>query len=173
MASPVYCATNCFQRAHTDYWNAVVDKCPDSRSLWRKVGALLQLVTAPVGEHSATSFATFFCNKVDSIPETTMNASQPTIHQREVLPFGRFQEVTTDEVLEIIRTASNKQLIIDPAPTWLVKQMSDVLAPVFTDKINRSFEQRCFSSSKKEAVIVSRLKKQSLDPADLKSYRTI
>ena len=76
-----------------------------------------------------------------------MNAPQPTIHQREVPPFGRFQKVTTDEVLEILLTASNKQLIIDPAPTWLVKHMSDVFAPVFTDMINRSFEQRCFPSS--------------------------
>ena len=38
-----------FQRAHADFWNAVVAKCPDSRSLWQKVGALLQPVAAPVG----------------------------------------------------------------------------------------------------------------------------
>ena len=88
-----------------------------TRAVWRKVGALLQPVAAPVGEHSATSFATFFCNKVASIRETTMNAPQPTIHHREVPPFRRFQEATTDEVLEILRTASNKQCIIDPAPT--------------------------------------------------------
>ena len=159
-----------FQRAHADYWNAVVNKCPDSRSLWRKVGALLQHVATPVGEHSATLFATFFCNKVDSIRGTTMNAPKPTIHHRELSSFGRFQEITADEVFEILRTASNKQCIIDSAPTWLVKQMGDVLAPVFTDMINRSFEQGCFPSSQKEAIIGPRLKKQSLDPADLKSY---
>ena len=62
-----------------------------------------------------------------------MNAPQPTIHHRKVPPFGRFQEVTTDEVLEILRTAPNKQCIIDPAPTWLEKQMGDVVASVFTD----------------------------------------
>ena len=51
--------------------------------------------------------------------------------------------------------------------------MGDVLAPVFTDMINRSFEQRRFPSSQKEAIVGPRLKKQSLDPADLKSYRPI
>ena len=102
-----------------------------------------------------------------------MNAPHPTIHHREVPPSGRFQEVTTDEVLEILRTAPNKQCIIDPAPTWLVKQMSDVLAPVFTDMINRSFESGCFPSSQKEAIIGSRLTKQSLDPVDLRSFRPI
>ena len=70
-------------------------KCSDSRSLWRKVGTL-QSAAAPVGEHSAMSFTTFFCNKVDNIRETNMNAPQPTIHHREVPPFGRFQEVMTD-----------------------------------------------------------------------------
>ena len=67
-----------------------------------------------------------------------MNASQPTIHHREVPLLGRFQEVTMDDVFEILRTAANKQCIIDPAPTRLVKQMSDVLAPLFTEIINRS-----------------------------------
>ena len=88
-----------------------------------------------------------------------MNAPQPTILHREVPPFGRFQEVTTDEVLEILRTAPNKQCIIDSAPTWLVMQMGDVLAPVCTDMINRSLEQRCCPSSQKEAIVGPRLKK--------------
>ena len=51
--------------------------------------------------------------------------------------------------------------------------MGDILAPMFTDMINRSFEQRCFPSSQKEAIVGPRLKEQSLDPADLKSYRPI
>ena len=123
-------------------------------------------LAAPVGGHLATLFATFFRNKVDSIRVTTMNAPRPTIHHREVPPLGRFQEVTTDEVLEILWTAPNKHCIIDPAPTGLVKQMCDVLAPVFTDMINWSFEQGCFPPSQKEAIVGSRLKKQLLDPAD-------
>ena len=51
--------------------------------------------------------------------------------------------------------------------------MGDVLAPVFTDTINRSFGQGCFPSSQKEAIVAPRLKKQSLYPVDLKSYRPI
>ena len=129
-----------------------------AQSLWRRVDTLLQPVAAPVREQSATSFATFFCNKVDSIRETTMNALQPTMHHREVPPFVRFQEVTMDEVLEILRTAPNKQCIIDPALTWLVKQMGDVLAPVFTDMINRLFEQGCFTSSQKGSDRRSKIK---------------
>ena len=51
--------------------------------------------------------------------------------------------------------------------------VGDVLAPVFTDVINRSFEQRRFPSSQQEAIVCPRFKKQSLDPADLKSYGPI
>ena len=171
MESPVQCAADCFcQTAQAEYWNSVADKYPDLRSLWREVSALLQPVAAPVGEHSATSFANFFCSKVDSIRETTMNAPQPTIHHGEVPLLGRFQEVTTDEVLEILRTAPN---ITHLTPTWLVKQTSDVLAPAFTDMINRLFEEGCLPSSQKESIVGPRLNKQSLDPADLKSYRSI
>ena len=63
--------------------------------------------------------------------------------------------------------------IADPAQTWLVKQVGDVLAPVITGMINKSFEDCCFPLSQKETIIRPRLKKSSLDPADLTSFRPI
>ena len=51
--------------------------------------------------------------------------------------------------------------------------MGDVLALVFTNLINRSFEQGCFPSSQKGAIVIPRLKKQLYDPVDLESYRPI
>ena len=67
---------------------------------------------------------------------------------------------------------NNASSILHRHGSWS-RWMSDVLAPVYTDMINTSFEQSCFLSSQKEAIVGTRLKKQSLDPADLKSYRPI
>ena len=76
-------------------------------------------------------------------------------------------------VIALLRAAPNKQCSADPAPTWLVKQMGDVLAPVITDMINKSFEVGCFPSSQKEAIVRPRSRKSSLDPIHLTSFRPI
>ena len=59
MVWSVYCAAYYYQRAHTDYLKQLLTLSVLEK---RKVGA-------PVDEHLATSYATFFCNKVDSIGE--------------------------------------------------------------------------------------------------------
>ena len=75
----------------------MIDKCPDSRSLWRTVSVLLEPELHSVSVHSASAFSTFFADKVDSIRATTALAPAPHIIKREVPPLDRFQEVTLDE----------------------------------------------------------------------------
>ena len=62
---------------------------------------------------------------------------------------------------------------MDPAPTWLVKLCSDVLAPVIALLTNRSFQEASFPDSGKTAIVKPILKKPNLDPFDLKSWRPI
>ena len=73
----------------------------------------------------------------------------------------------------MIRAAPSKQCALDPAPTWLVKRMSNILGPVITEMVNLSFEQGRFPDSQKHGIVVSRIKKPSLDPTDMKSYRPV
>ena len=122
-----------FQQAHSSYWEAAIGNCPDSRSQWRRLGSLLQPTSAPAGKHSASDFAKFFTDEVEGIRTKTMQAPAPRINHRSVPQFGRFQEVTSHEVTALLRATPNKQCSANPAPTWLVKQMGDVLAPVITD----------------------------------------
>ena len=110
---------------------------------------------------------------MDSIRATTALAPAPQIIKHEVPPFDRFQEVNLDEVLRMIRAAPSKQCALDPAPTRLVKRMSDILGQVITKMVNLSFEQGRFPDSQKQAVVVPRIKKPSLDPMDMKSYRPV
>ena len=110
---------------------------------------------------------------MDSIRATTALAPALQITNREVQPFDQFQEVTLDEVLSLIRDAPSKQCALDPAPTWLVKRMSDILVPVITEMVNLSFDLGRFPDSQKHAIVVPRIKNPSLDPTDMKSYRPV
>jgi len=56
---------------------------------------------------------------------------------------------------------------LDPAPTWLIKQCSAVLAPVIAVLANRSFQEARFPDGAKMAIVKPILKKLNLDPFDL------
>ena len=82
-----------------------IPKLSDTRSLWQHLGTMLQLASTPADTHSASTFATFVCDKIGGIRATYINFSEPNIHYRVVPTFGdfeRFKEVTTDEVLATI-----------------------------------------------------------------------
>ena len=78
-----------------------------------------------------------------------------------------------DQVLSMKRDAPSKQCALDPAPMWLVKRKSDILGPVITDMVHLSFDHGRFPDSQKHAIVVPRIKKPSLDPTDMKSYRPV
>ena len=79
--------------------------------------------------------------------------------------------MTVEEVSQILRKTSNKQCELDPMPTWLVKELCDVLAPIITSMANASFAQGLFPDSHKHAVVRPRIKKPTHDPLGIKLYR--
>ena len=125
-------------------------------------------VHLPALPHAADDFSTFFTRKVDTICTTTATASAPMIEHRQVPSLSSFNNVTIEEVSQILRKTPNKQL-----PAWLVKELCDMLTPIITSMANASFTQGLFSDSHMHAVVRPRIKKPSLDPLDNKSYRTI
>ena len=81
--------------------------------------------------------------------------------------------VTDDEVEKLIASALNKTCQLDPAPTWLVKEMRALLAPFIALLFNRSLAVGCFPTEFKQAVARPLLKKSGLDAGDLKNYRSV
>ena len=110
---------------------------------------LLHPVSTKVDELSANSLKVFFTGKVDAIRAMTENATSPSITVGEVPPFDIFLEVTFDRIYFMIRTAPNKHCTLDPAPTWVIKQLTDVLASVITNMVITSFNQGHFPKSQK------------------------
>ena len=68
-----------------------------------------------------------------------------------------------------VKRAPNKHCQLDPAPTWIVKECGDLLAPVLSTMINGTFESGIFPDKMKHAVVRPILKKAGLDAMDLKS----
>ena len=64
-------------------------------------------------------------------------------------------------------------LILDPIPTWILKEHIDVLLPTITKIVNMSLATSTFPSQFKSAIVKPLLKKSSLDPENLKNYRLV
>jgi len=81
--------------------------------------------------------------------------------------------VTIEEVDKLMAAALNKTCQLDPAPTWLVKDMRGLLAPFVALMFNKSLAASCFPNGFKHAVVRPLLKRSGLDASDLKNYRPV
>ena len=83
--------------------------------------------------------------------------------------------VTTDEIEKLISSALFKtcHCQLDPAPTWLVKDMRGLLSPFISLLFNKSLETGCFPSEFKKALVRPLLKKRGLDANQLKNFRPV
>ena len=162
-----------FQTSYSSYWQATVDKCADSKALWKKLNGLLQPSTVSEPSHTAEQFATFFNAKIETIRAASADAPPPTIRPRVVEQLNNFNPTSADEMDKLIMGAPNKQCDLDPVPTWLIKKFHHIMAPVFCHLVNASLSQGHFPRDHKSALVRPLIKKATLDPLDLKSYRPI
>jgi len=61
--------------------------------------------------------------------------------------------VTAEEFQKLISSAPNKTCELDPAPTWLVKDMQGLLSPFISLLINKSLTAGCFPGSFSPAAV--------------------
>ena len=127
-------------------------------------------------------FATFFHQKVAKLrsaldsagatlpPDTT----DETAHTWSA-ELAQFSETSADSLRKLIMQAPTKSCMLDPLPTWLLKDpciMGAVLT-VLRAAINACLVTGAVPSCMKRAVVYPLLKKPSLDPNELKHYRLI
>ena len=63
--------------------------------------------------------------------------------------------------------------MLDPIPTWLIKEAKEELLPLMTEIINSSLQTSQVPDVMKAAVVTPLLKKSTLDPEELKNYRPV
>ena len=162
-----------FQTSYSSFWQSTIDKCGDSKMLWKRLNGLLQPSTVSGPSHTAEQFTTFFNAKIETIRAASADAPPPTIRPRVVEHLDQFNPISVNEMDKLIMAAPNKQCDRDPVPTWLIKKFHHIMGPVFSHLINASLNQGNFPRDHKSALVRPLIKKATLDPLDLKSYRPI
>ena len=146
----------------------------NSKEQWKVLNSILsgsnQDSCCPL---SATTFQNFFQKKIEDIRTQTADAAPPTVITQSEFNFDGFQKITVEEALKTLRTVPAKTCELDKIPTWLIKVLADVFAPILAKLVNASISSGIMPEDHKLAIIRPRLKKPNLDPSDPASYRTV
>ena len=87
--------------------------------------------------------------------------------------FSCFGQVSREEIRKIIIRSPSKSCLLDPWPTFLVKECIDILLPSITRLVNCSLSEGVVPDEFKNAIVTPLIKKSSLPPNDLKNYRPV
>ena len=103
------------------------------------------------------------CSPVNPFPDLTC----------EIDKIYDLPPVTTDEVLNLIKSSNSKSCSLDFIPTSLLKSCSTVFSKLITTLANLSFSSGTFPAQFKVAKVTPLLKKPSLDTSNPANYRPI
>ena len=163
------------------YRKLISDNSHDSKKLWRELHKVLHRshsTTLPTCESSKSlpdRFVTFFSNEIIQICESfSSSESCDMVHP----PFDPpkltvFTQVTQDDIGKIISKSPTKSCLLDPLPTFLIKECIDILLPSITKLVNCSLREGVVPDGFKKAVVTPLIKKASLHVEDLKNYRPV
>ena len=99
--------------------------------------------------------------------DTTENFAS-SVHSSDLL--SSFYALSEDQILKLIRESKSTTATVDPAPTKLVLEFTDVLLPVFQKIVNLSLTSGTVPIAFKKAVVKPLIKKPNLDPEVLGNY---
>ena len=81
--------------------------------------------------------------------------------------------MTHDEVEKMTGSALKKTCQLNPVPTWLVKNVGQLLSHFIALLFNKSLASGIFPSDFKHAVVHPLLKKNGLNASDPKNFRSV
>ena len=127
----------------------------------------------------ADNLTTFFDEKVQKLHDGGVNKivdASVVVPDSENLTshsLSNIHRLSEDDVHILLNSMPSKSCPLDPMPTSLVKQCSDELLPIITKIINSLLSAGYFPSYFKTAEVILLLKKSTLDPESLQSYRSV
>ena len=176
--------TRCNSLANKDkatYYRALVNEnSDDPKKLWQVLRSTLHCIPdkVPPSHNShkklADHFAAFFTNKIAKIRESFSSSSSFSLPS-PVNPPGlvKFDDASPDDIAKVIKNSPTKSCLLDPWPTFLVKDCLDILLPSITKLVNCSLSEGAVPDGFKSAVVTPLIKKSSLSKDDLKNYRPV
>jgi len=114
-----------------------------------------------------------FKDKVNSVPASIVTTPLYDVPLKVTPTLSQWTAVTHDEVEKMISSAINKTCQLDPVPTWLVKDVGQLLSPFIALLFNKLLASGIFPSDFKHAVVRPLLKKNGLDVSEPKNFRPV
>ena len=132
-------------------------------------------------ENLTARFSDYFISKITNIRQqlSESNARSNNIDQIRTgsvfagEPLTVLNSASATEIKDLIKKSPSKSCMLDPLPTWLLKECATELEPIITKIVNKSLGSSCVPQSLKFAHVCPLLKKQGLDTEVLKNYKPV
>jgi hypothetical protein len=160
----------------------------DTKSVFKLVKGLLNNNKKVLPDHTSAKqlsddFANYFSEKVAKIHSDLKSEQSRMSNVHNVVDvsvdntvschLSQYDLVDADDVANLISKSATKSSLLDPIPTWYIKQNISVFVPVIQCIINMSLSTGVFPDPLKQAIITPIIKKQSLDANVMKNYRPV
>ena len=173
--------------AKTSFYSARIHELNgNQKALFREMNHLLHKSTeTPLPPHDspevlANQFAEYFSEKIEKIrlelqccivqPSTTSSTQSSSV--QNICELSSFDNVPIKTVSDLIASAPSKTCALDPIPTRLLKQCTDLLAPTITSMINLSLSTGTVPNELKDVIVLPTLKRKQ-DILTKENYRPI
>ena len=131
----------------------------------------------------ADEFATFFTTKIDTLHKDLVVKKKALIDSVECVTdevltmsstkFSTFTEMIIDDIRKLAATLFSKSCGLDPLPSSIIKQRTDLLLPTITNIVNLFLRDGCMPTCLKSAVLSPLLKNPDADFLQFKKFRPI
>lgn len=115
----------------------------------------------------AEHFSEFFTSKITKIRDDINNEGNNEPRNNHAcnesgtdLSFSKFEQVTPADVQKAMIAMKPKSCMLDPLPTWLVRECVAELSPFICNLVNISLETGQVPNNFKKAVVTPLLKKK-------------
>ena len=167
---------NLLERREESFWNRKnTSNAGNSKKLWSVLNDLQRkdrAIPPSTSDISAETLSGFFQDKVRAVRDDT-SADAPTFTKLTDASFTSFQPCSMKEVRKFLTRSPPKSCLLDPLPTFILREFLDELSPFICIMCNVSLQHSLLPESQKAAIVTPILKKHDLDPDDVKSYRPI
>ena len=175
--------TSLINEAKKNYHINKLSSC-DQHSLFREVDKLTYgrkpavLPSSVCNKELPAAFSTYFKNKVIKLAascstDASVELSVKLTAKSCLSSLSKFDLVSASQVESVIRKSSTKSCSLDPLPTVILKECSDVILDPVVDIMNTSLSSGIFPSAFKTSCVKPIIKKPKLDPEILANYRPI
>ena len=166
-----------YEQKESQYWsNRITENSGNPKKLWRSFTSILSRDKGGVpasADITADKLAKFFVEKVEGVCADTNDAPPPSYTHHDGSQLHCFREVSVEEVRQALMRSPVKSCVLDPLPTFILREMVDVVLLFIWVTCNASLREGHLPSSQKRVVVTPILKKANADLDDPRNYRPI